>query len=640
MKNSKKTFIYKCNGLILLILVVGFLLSWLMGSPFNLPSFFIMSAFLLAGINALIYYKIILPLNKFAELADEVADGNLKNPELEINSELGELQNSFSKIVGSLIESREAIENYIKTIGESNVTISNINQQLEIKVNSLSLLYTASKAMGGSLSIDGLIRSLLTLIIEKLNLSGAAIMLYNDQTDMVYMKDLLGFSPELFARFRFYSDHRIIMEVLSGKGWWLPEEKDFELMKAEFESDLVRALTLFFPMKIKDHFVGLLLLGDQKSGQPYNDSDLQLIQALTGLATTSINNAALYERSEMTKNELDRKVFNLMTLQQSGRVLSSTLNLEELIAISIDMFLETVWSNRGVLMLVNEETTKLEVKAFKGLSREEVGKLETDPVEIWAMTTLQKEKRAILSHELAGKVILQNYTTIGKQLQFAVYLPLIKEGEITGVVKIGPKINGEPFTENDLEFFSTLASQAVIAFENARLYSLAITDSITKLYIHRYFQVRLDEEVKRSRRYNSTLTLLMIDIDHFKQINDTYGHQQGDMILKEISHILRRNIRSTDLAARYGGEEFVIILPETTQADAKIVAERIRRDVSGHEFSSFAQGQPPIAVTISVGVAGFPINANNKEELIQKADNSMYQAKGQGRNKVVLCGLN
>ncbi|MBI3037618.1 GGDEF domain-containing protein, partial [bacterium] len=187
------------------------------------------------------------------------------------------------------------------------------------------------------------------------------------------------------------------------------------------------------------------------------------------------------------------------------------------------------------------------------------------------------------------------------------------------------------------EFFSTLASQAVIAFENARLYSLAITDSITKLYVHRYFQLRLDEEVKRSQRYNSTMSLLMCDIDHFKEINDTYGHQQGDLILKEISNILRRDIRVTDIPARYGGEEFVIILPETAMDDAKIVAERIRRDIAKFEFPALAQNQPAIHATISIGVAGFPINANNKDELIQKADSSMYQAKGSGRNRVILC---
>jgi diguanylate cyclase (GGDEF)-like protein len=392
-------------------------------------------------------------------------------------------------------------------------------------------------------------------------------------------------------------------------------------------------------MRIKDHFVGLVILGHKKDGTTYGEPEIQLMQALVGLASTSINNAMLFENSETTKNELDHKVFNLMTLQQSGKVLSSTLDLNELINISIDMFLETVWSNKGILMLFSDDRPELEVKAFKGMSKEEILELKKDPAETWAMTTIEKEKKPILAQELASKSSYQSYSTINRNLPFAVYVPMLKEGELYGVVKVGPKINGEPFTENDLEFFATLSSQAVIAFENARLYSLAITDSITKLYVHRYFQLRLDEEVARSRRYNSTISLLMCDIDHFKSINDNYGHQQGDLILKEISKILRKNVRTTDIAARYGGEEFAIILPETTQADAKIVAERIRRDVSQYEFASIIPGQPPLKCSISIGVAGFPLNADNKDQLIQKADSSLYRAKDMGRNKVILCGI-
>lgn len=110
-------------------------------------------------------------------------------------------------------------------------------------------------------------------------------------------------------------------------------------------------------------------------------------------------------------------------------------------------------------------------------------------------------------------------------------------------------------------------------------------------------------------------------------------------MLKEISNILRKNVRNTDIAARYGGEEFSIILPETTQSDARVVAERIRRDVYKHDFPSLIPGQPPLKCTISIGVAGFPLNADTKDQLIQKADSALYKAKETGRNKVVLCGI-
>jgi diguanylate cyclase (GGDEF)-like protein len=610
-----------------------YLILPMLGLPMPIIPLLIAGLGTIAAVHLILVRKVLAPLRQFIKIADQVADGDVSEglKELKI-SDLEEVQGSFTKIVGSLIESRVVIEDYMRAIGE-------MNKELEKKVDFLSVLYSASQTMGGSLNVDTLIRNLISTFTERLEISGAAIMLYNDKTDLVSIKDLLGISPKLFARFRFYSDHQILVKIFDESGFWIPDDQEHNLMVAEFETDEVRSLKLFMPMRIKDHFVGLVILGHKKDGTTYGEPEIQLMQALVGLASTSINNAMLFENSETTKNELDHKVFNLMTLQQSGKVLSSTLDLNELINISIDMFLETVWSNKGILMLFSDDRPELEVKAFKGMSKEEILELKKDPAETWAMTTIEKEKKPILAQELASKSSYQSYSTINRNLPFAVYVPMLKEGELYGVVKVGPKINGEPFTENDLEFFATLSSQAVIAFENARLYSLAITDSITKLYVHRYFQLRLDEEVARSRRYNSTISLLMCDIDHFKSINDNYGHQQGDLILKEISKILRKNVRTTDIAARYGGEEFAIILPETTQADAKIVAERIRRDVSQYEFASIIPGQPPLKCSISIGVAGFPLNADNKDQLIQKADSSLYRAKDMGRNKVILCGI-
>lgn len=603
------------------------------GFDLNLSAFAILAVGTILFVHLGLYFKVLKPLKKFIKIADQVADGDLRLGLEELKlSDLEEVQGSFVKIVGNLIESKVAIEDYMRTISE-------INKELELKVDSLSTLYSASQSMGGSLNVDTLIRNLITIFNDRVGVSGSAIMLYNEKTDLVSVKDLLGISPELFAKFRFYSDNHILSKIFSEEGSWTPTEQESNLMVAEFETDEVRSLRLFFPMRIKDHFVGLVVLGPKTDNSKYQPAEKQLIQALVGLASTSINNATLFENSEATKNELDHKVFNLMTLQQSGKVLSSTLDLEELIKISIDMFLETVWSNKGVLMLLSDDRPELEVKAIKGMTEEEVEELSKDPAEAWAMTTIEKERRPILCQELATKSSYQSYSTINRNLPFAVYIPMLKEGELYGVVKVGPKINGEAFSENDLEFFATLASQAVIAFENARLYSLAITDSITKLYVHRYFQLRLEEEVARSRRYNATISLLMCDLDFFKPINDNYGHQQGDLMLKEISKILRNNVRNTDIAARYGGEEFSIILPETTQSDAKVVAERIRRDVYKHDFPSIIPGQPPLKCTISIGVAGFPLNADSKDQLIQKADSALYKAKESGRNKVVLCGI-
>jgi diguanylate cyclase (GGDEF)-like protein len=630
--NSKTNIVTKINIKLLALWVAFYFLCKQSGMCIDLRMYLAFTSATMIILNITLIRGILTPLKQFLEIADKVIDGettaSLKDLKM---SGLEDVEMGFKNIVGNLIESHIAIENYMKTI-------SDMNRELEEKVDSLSVLYYASQAMGGSLNVDTLARNFISIFTERLAIKGAGLMLYNDKTDQVTLKDLIGMPPELFAKFKFYSDNEIVAKAFSSEKCWQPTDKDSSFMQAEFDTAEVRKIRTIFPMRIKDHFVGLLILSEKKDETPYEQNEIELYQAIIGLASTSINNAILFENSEATKNELDHKVFNLMTLQQSGKVLSSTLDLNELIKISIDMFLETVWASSGILLLRGDESLEFEVKAYKGITKEEIEQLEQNPAETWAMTTIEKEKKPIFSQEISGKSY-QSYTTINRELPFSAYIPMLKENELYGIVKVGPKINGQAFTDNDLEFFATIASQAVIAFENARLYSLAITDSITKLYLNRYFHFRLDEEVARSRRYNSTISLLMLDIDRFKNVNDNYGHQQGDTVLKEVSKIMRKNVRNTDIAARYGGEEFAIILPETTIADAKIVADRIRSDVEHFDFPSITYGQKPIKCTISIGIAGFPLNADDKDSLIQKADSALYKAKGEGRNRVVLCGI-
>lgn len=169
------------------------------------------------------------------------------------------------------------------------------------------------------------------------------------------------------------------------------------------------------------------------------------------------------------------------------------------------------------------------------------------------------------------------------------------------------------------------------AQESARL---AITDGLTGLYNHRYFQEQLAKEVLRAQRYSSSLSLIMGDVDHFKNFNDNYGHLQGDDVLREVAAILKAETRQTDVVARYGGDEFMVILPNAEKADAFRVAESIRNRIrtelnSGQEYSLLS------AVTISIGLTSFPLDALTPMGLIQKADESLYRAKNGGRDRVM-----
>ncbi|MCG8608096.1 diguanylate cyclase [bacterium] len=178
-------------------------------------------------------------------------------------------------------------------------------------------------------------------------------------------------------------------------------------------------------------------------------------------------------------------------------------------------------------------------------------------------------------------------------------------------------------------------SEKVIELQRAKeeLRQLAITDGLTSLYNYRYFQEQLLQELNRARRHNLQVSLVMIDIDHFKHYNDTHGHPAGDLILKQIASLLKSNIRNIDLASRYGGEEFALVLIETNKSSAGIVAEKIRKLVEDQSFEQ-EESQPNGTLTISTGVATFPEDGDDFDQLVSNADQRLYRAKQAGRNLI------
>lgn len=209
-------------------------------------------------------------------------------------------------------------------------------------------------------------------------------------------------------------------------------------------------------------------------------------------------------------------------------------------------------------------------------------------------------------------------------------IPLISQNETIGV------LNVEGLEEEALEKFMIVARQFSLEIEKVRLYEtvqeLAITDGATGVFVRRYFLEILKEEFERSLMHNFKMSFLMIDLDHFKECNDAFGHLVGDFILKEIARILRQNVREIDFIGRYGGEEFSLLLPETDKTSAGLVAERLRAAVASQGFKAYDEFTK---MTISIGLSTFPEDAKNISELIDFADKALYEAKAQGRNRVI-----
>ncbi|MCW3491409.1 diguanylate cyclase [Dethiobacter alkaliphilus] len=208
-------------------------------------------------------------------------------------------------------------------------------------------------------------------------------------------------------------------------------------------------------------------------------------------------------------------------------------------------------------------------------------------------------------------------------------LPLIYQGEKLGVIILA-NMERYDFTPERRELMQTFANQMTLAIKNAKLYremeKKALIDELTELYNHRYFQEMLDKELKRAQRENQPLSLLLMDLDNFKLYNDTFGHPEGDKLLRQFGQVLQTAVRESDLTARYGGDEFVVILPNTDESGAQQLVARITEKISHHNFPGFSR-MPGGQLSVSIGSATYPVSAKNKVELVKQADDQLYKIK-------------
>lgn len=233
-----------------------------------------------------------------------------------------------------------------------------------------------------------------------------------------------------------------------------------------------------------------------------------------------------------------------------------------------------------------------------------------------------------------------------KEIGSIYLIPLLRTKEMDNPLGILCIYNTE-LKEEEINTISLFCNQVAIILENRilkkmskryleeELKKISITDSLTGLLNRRYFQERLQEEIERSKRHDLPLSLMIIDIDNFKPFNDKYGRPAGDEALKLTASCMRNNIRTIDVAARYGGEEFMVMLSQTTKHKARYIAERICREVERIDFA-FAYSYDRQGITVSIGLASFPDDADNPEDLIRNSGQALYLAKEQGRNRVVL----
>ncbi|MFH1379624.1 MAG: sensor domain-containing diguanylate cyclase [bacterium] len=377
-----------------------------------------------------------------------------------------------------------------------------------------------------------------------------------------------------------------------------------------------------FPQENKDLFVSLCNSIQREMDK--SRVELQSYSQQVSLRATLIREL---------RQEYEKKVFDLFTLFDVARELNSTLNEKK---ISQTMLLTCMGQMgvRSAIIFQLEEfiNFKLLIKDFRGIDLSETKNLQFDIGEDLMKYFLQTGKGVLIKqiqNKFKDNADYQKFVSLNTSL----FIPFIDKKEIRYALAVGPKVSGESFTTDQIEFLSILTNLGSLALENAKLYTMATTDGLTKLFIQRYFVLKAEEEIKRSKRYSQPHCMLMIDVDNFKNINDTYGHLEGNKILKGIADILMKGTRDSDIVARYGGEEFAVLMPMTEKTAGYIVAERIRKMVEQKEFII---RDNPVHVTISIGEAGYPMDGETVENILDYADTMLYKAKTTGRNRVVV----
>jgi len=348
-----------------------------------------------------------------------------------------------------------------------------------------------------------------------------------------------------------------------------------------------------------------------------------------------------FESKEESVRRLEQQVMDIVRLFEIAKEFNECLVNKDLAEVILQKVLPSVPFARGTLILMNENNAPLATyqvgSHVSGIRT--VDEVIENSMEVRIISYLEKDPKPI-RWESAGDVTIDLGLNDDTEFPFWVF-PLFVEGKMIAAFVI------ENADIDDYPKFEIVSAQLAMQVKKVRLYEsvkeLSIIDGLTQVFVRRHFLERFSEEFKRSIRHHFNLCVLMLDIDHFKIYNDTYGHLVGDMTLREVANLIKETVRKVDIIARYGGEEFVIVLPETSKKAAFEVAERIRSAIAKKRFRVYDEDTQ---VTVSIGISTFPedlvkeitqdLIQSGMLELLTQADQALYQAKEEGRNRVFM----
>ncbi len=457
----------------------------------------------------------------------------------------------------------------------------------------VTILYDASQAVLSTFDLDEVLNQVLEIVRDYFHLQSGSILLLDEKTQQLTVRAHFGdpIAPEDNA-------------VPFGKGIvgtaakarrpiYSPDVQTDPRYQGHYAGTRSE---LAIPLMVRDEVVGVL---DCHSDRPesFDHETVDLLTLFATQASIGLQNAKLY-------SQVQRRAAQLEAINAIAKRTTVELDLKELLD-RLCTQLPNSFPIEHVSIFLRDEDANLVLRAQQG----------TSPISI-----------------KVGEILPEGHPITAAEEEREVRLPLVSFGENLGLLACVTRY-GQTILPNDRQALESVSDILATATQNARyvdrVRQLAYRDGLTGVFNRRYFESRLIEEITRAARYGAGVSILMVDLDHFKKVNDEFGHMLGDDVLRTVSGIFTRTLRKVDVVCRYGGEEFAIILPATPGGSAYIVADKLRRAVAGAQHPGV-----PIPVTISAGVAEFPANGITRDDIVRAADAALYKAKQNGRNQV------
>jgi diguanylate cyclase (GGDEF)-like protein len=481
-------------------------------------------------------------------------------------------------------------------------------------MHKIALLYDASQAVLSTFDLAEVMERILSVISNYFHLPHSAIFLRDPGTNELHPRARSGWPEDLARPAAAVGLGLVGVAAEMKRPMYAPnvhQDPRYVQTIATTSSQLA------VPLLVGDEVVGVL--DCQSPVENFFDQEtIDLLTLFSTQASVALQNAQLHQLER-------RRAAQLEIINQIARQTTAVTDMDELLQNFCDLLLKSFPVDHVSVLLLDEN--RLVLRAHSG----KLTALVAGGAYMPADAGLGGRALANGSPALANDVNMEpDYVPILSESRAELSLPLLPFGQKLGVLVLSSALPNA-FRDFDLQPLQSVADICAAALQNAiyfdRVRQLAYRDGLTGVFNRRYFEMRVLQELERARRYGLVLSIIMLDVDGFKPLNDEFGHLLGDETLRQISTLLTQQMRKADIVCRYGGDEFAVLLPETAGDNALTAAEKLRRGVDNWEFPGV-----PRPITVSIGIASYPTDGASRDELVKAADDALYRAKQEGKN--------